>query len=91
MPGHWEGDLIIGANSASAIGTLVERTTQFTMLLHLSDDHGATAVRDAIAATIAGLPEQLRRSAARTTTPHHGYLVRTTLSAEVSPARLKTS
>ena len=62
VPGHWEGDLIIGANSASAIGTLVERTTRFTMLLHLPDDHGATAVRDAITATIADLPEQLRRS-----------------------------
>jgi IS30 family transposase len=62
VPGHWEGDLIIGANSGSAIGTLVERTTRFTMLLHLPDDHGATAVRDAIAATIAELPEPLRRS-----------------------------
>jgi len=62
VPGHWEGDLIIGANSGSAIGTLVERTTRFTMLLHLPDDHGATAVRDAITATIADLPEQLRRS-----------------------------
>ena len=62
VPGHWEGDLIIGANSGSAIGTLVERTTRFTMLLHLPDDHGATAVRDAITATIAELPAQLRRS-----------------------------
>lgn len=62
VPGHWEGDLIIGANSASAIGTLVERTTRFTMLLHLPDDHGAVAVRDAITATITTLPEQLRRS-----------------------------
>jgi IS30 family transposase len=62
VPGHWEGDLIIGANSGSAIGTLVERSTRFTMLLHLPDDHGASAVRDAITATIATLPEQLRRS-----------------------------
>ena len=62
VPGHWEGDLIIGQNSGSAIGTLVERTTRFTMLLHLPGDHGATAVRDAITATIADLPEQLRRS-----------------------------
>lgn len=62
VPGHWEGDLIIGANSGSTIGTLVERTTRFTMLLNLPDDHGATAVRDAITAAIADLPEQLRRS-----------------------------
>jgi len=63
VPGHWESDLIIGASSASAIGTLVERTTRFTMMLpHLPDDHGAIAVRDAITTTIATLPEQLRRS-----------------------------
>ncbi len=62
VPGHWEGDLIIGANSASAIGTLVERSTRFTMLLHLPADHGATAVRDAITTTILTLPEALRRS-----------------------------
>jgi IS30 family transposase len=78
VPGHWEGDLILGLHS-SAIGTLVERTTRFTMLLHLprmnghGDEprikngpalagHGAEAVRDAIAATITTLPEQLRRS-----------------------------
>jgi IS30 family transposase len=78
VPGHWEGDLILGLGS-SAIGTLVERTTRFTMLLHLprmeghGDEprikngpalagHGAEAVRDAIASSIATLPEQLRRS-----------------------------
>ncbi len=62
VPGHWEGDLITGAANGSAIGTLVERTTRFTMLLHLPDDHGATAVRDAITATITTLPAALRRS-----------------------------
>ena len=62
VPGHWEGDLIIGSDSGSAIGTLVERSTRFTLLLHLPDDHGAVAVRDAITATIATLPLALRRS-----------------------------
>src|SRR3954470_4245893 len=76
VPGHWEGDLIIGTGR-SAIGTLVERTSRFTMLLHLPAPEGAgprlkhgpavtgagaEQVRDAIAAQLGELPEHLRRS-----------------------------
>jgi IS30 family transposase len=62
VPGHWEGDLIVGPASTSAIGTLVERTTRYTMLLHLPGDHTAETVRDAIATTIVTLPDHLRLS-----------------------------
>jgi IS30 family transposase len=77
VPGHWEGDLVIGLNK-TAIGTLVERSSRFTVLLHLPAmekhgqmrtkngpalaGHGAEAVRDAITASMATLPDQLRRS-----------------------------
>jgi IS30 family transposase len=62
VPGHWEGDLILGAGNASAMGTLVERTTRFTLLVHLPERHDAESVRDGILNTITALPEQLRRS-----------------------------
>lgn len=63
IPGHWEGDLILGSTaSGSAVGTLVERTTGFVMLLHLPHNHGALAVQEALIAKIVTLPEQLRRS-----------------------------
>ena len=62
VPGHWEGDLILGKNNRSAIGTLVERSTRFVMLLHLPAGHDAEAVRDAMIPTITALPEALRRS-----------------------------
>jgi transposase, IS30 family len=61
VPGHWEGDLLVGAEGKSAIGTLVERATRFAMLLHLPDDHGALAVQEAIVAKMAQLPAILRK------------------------------
>lgn len=63
VPGHWEGDLILGSTeSGSAIGTLVERSTRFTMLLHLPETHGAEAVQETIVAKMAQLPGMLRRT-----------------------------
>jgi transposase, IS30 family len=62
VPGHWEGDLILGAGCRSAIGTLVERVTGFVLLLHLLGDHTAATVADAMSVAIGRLPEQLRRS-----------------------------
>lgn len=61
VPGHWEGDLIVGPNN-SAIGTLVERSTRFTVLLHLPGDHTAQTVATAMIAAMSQLPEHLRRS-----------------------------
>jgi transposase, IS30 family len=60
--GHWEGDLITGVSNRSAIGTLVERASRFTILLCLPGDHGAQAVRDAIIDAFSGLPAPMRRS-----------------------------
>jgi transposase, IS30 family len=62
VPGHWEGDLILGPGGTSAIGTLVERATRFTLLLHLPDQHNADTVAAAMVETMRELPEHLRRS-----------------------------
>jgi transposase, IS30 family len=62
VPGHWEGDLIIGKNNQSAIGTLVERTTGYTMLVHLPDGYKPEQVRDALTEKIQTIPEILRAS-----------------------------
>jgi transposase, IS30 family len=62
VPGHWEGDLIIGAHSGSAIGTLVERSTRFTILLHLPQDHTAESVATAMIEAMSELPAHLRRT-----------------------------
>ena len=63
VPGHWEGDLILGSTASnSAVGTLVERATRFVMLLHLPHGHGADAVQEAMVTKMGALPEQLRRS-----------------------------
>ena len=65
VPGHWEGDLILGSNCRSAIATLVERRTRYVMLVRLPEDHSATAVRDGLLATIKTLPDHLRKSLTR--------------------------
>jgi transposase, IS30 family len=62
VPGHWEGDLIIGKKNLTAIGTLVERTTGYTMLLHLPDGYKPEQVRDVLAEKIKTLPDSVRRS-----------------------------
>ncbi|GAA4611936.1 IS30 family transposase [Saccharopolyspora hordei] len=62
VPGHWEGDLILGAGGASAIGTLVERTTRYVLLVHLPERHDAETVRDGLITTIQTLPTHLKRS-----------------------------
>ena len=62
VPGHWEGDLILGTGSRSAIGTLVERSTRFTILLHLPGRHTADEVADAMIREMKHLPDHLRRS-----------------------------
>jgi transposase, IS30 family len=63
VPGHWEGDLILGSTaSSSAIGTMVERTTGFVVLLHLPGDRTAATLADAMSAKVPEIPEILLRS-----------------------------
>jgi IS30 family transposase len=62
VPGHWEGDLILGVGNSSAVGTLVERSTRFTILLHLPGRHDADSVAEAMIREMSQLPGHLRRS-----------------------------
>jgi transposase, IS30 family len=62
VPGHWEGDLLVGYNNQSAIGTLVERRTRFVLLVALPGGQSAAYVRERLAEQILTLPSQLRRS-----------------------------
>jgi hypothetical protein len=62
VPGHFEGDLIIGARGASAVGTLVERTTRFVLLLHLPNGHSAKEVEAAMRKEIKTLPKSLMKT-----------------------------
>jgi len=62
VPGHWEGDLILGRSGKSQVATIVVRTTRFTLLVPLPTDRKAHTVRDAIASKIVEFPEHLRRS-----------------------------
>ena len=68
VPGHWEGDLVIGKDCRSAVGTLVERTTRYLLLLHLPGGRDAHLVEQAMRQAITALPGQL----ARTLTWDHG-------------------
>jgi IS30 family transposase len=62
VAGHWEGDLLMGRKNRSAIGTLVERTSRFVMLVHLPDGHNAEQVSTALINAVSGVPVALRRS-----------------------------
>ncbi len=60
--GHWEGDLILSKNKQSALGTLVERTTRYTLLVPLGDNKDASTVREAFAKALCSLPIELKKS-----------------------------
>jgi IS30 family transposase len=83
VPGHWEGDLIIGQANRSAIGTLVERTTRYVLLVHLPELYDAPAVRDGLITAIRTLPVQLKQSLTwdqgSEMTRHHEFSIATGL------------
>ncbi len=83
VPGHWEGDLILGKDNASAVGTLVERTTRFVILLHLPTDRSAETVRNAMTKAIVRLPAMLRRSVTWDQGPELAQHVRFTVETGV--------
>jgi IS30 family transposase len=62
VPGHWEGDLVVGARNATAVATLVERVTRYTLVIRLPHGKDAESVRKAMARAVSRLPAALRRS-----------------------------
>jgi transposase, IS30 family len=83
VPGHWEGDLIIGKRNLSAIGTLVERTSGYAMLVHLPEGYKPEQVRDALAAKIQTLPVALRRSLTWDQGPEMGHWEQVRVAADI--------
>ena len=83
VPGHWEGDLLLG-RQPTAVGTLVERTSRYLMLLALPRGYGADQVRQALAQAIVTLPEQLRRSLTWDQGPEMAEHVRFTMDTGVT-------
>lgn len=101
VPGHWEGDLILGRKKHSAIATLVDRSTRYLMLVHLPDGYNSAAVRDALIAAINPLPPDLKRSLTcdqgTEMAAHRGFSMATNVpvyfcdpAARGSAARMKT-
>jgi len=83
VPGHWEGDLIVGKNGRSAIGTLVERSSRFVMLLHLPAGHGPEQVEAEMTAAMGGLPAAIRRSLTWDQGKEMGHHARISLAADL--------